>query len=40
MTRRQQIEQLITELEGCRGLLVGEAPRHAGRRPRRAPASG
>ena len=40
MTRRQQIEHIISELETCRGLLVGEAPPRAGRRPRRAPASG
>ena len=40
MTRRQQIEQIISELEACRGVLLGEEPDRPGRRPRRAPASG
>lgn len=40
MTRRQQLEHIISELEACRGLLLGEEAPRAGRRQRRAPASG
>ncbi len=40
MTRRQQLEQIIAELEACRGLLLGGQAERPVRRPRRAPASG
>lgn len=40
MSRRQQIEHIIAELDACRGILLGEAPVQTSRRTRRAPASG
>ncbi len=41
LSRRQQIEGIIVELEACRAMLSGvELPARAVKRPRRAPASG